>query len=138
MICYYARADIQGFGVVSCNAVSPRHLDSCCGLLCCRRSRGVAPLPPRTTLALEAPDDVLMLGSSYSLSHSSSSSRREQQDSSSGHSWFNWFKGDTGSGSARDRGGERGLAEARMENKPRNEHEEVQVGAGFRVWGVLG
>jgi hypothetical protein len=76
-------------------------------------------------------------GSSYALSHGSSSSRQPEGSggSHSGGSWFGWLaKFD----SSRDKGGEGGegggMSELAMrsglDSKPRNEHEEVQVG----VW----
>lgn len=75
-------------------------------------------------------DDVT-LGSSYSLSHGNSSSK--QDGGSSGHSWFGWLKGDSSS-SSRERSGDQGdggLSDPPPVDKPRNEHEEVQVCMGI-------
>lgn len=94
--------------------------------VCCRRSRGLAPSYARPSLISEE----MALGSSYSLSHGSS--RDKDGPSSSGHSWFGWLKGDSGSSSSRERSGDQadgGLGVANQAvDKPRNEHEEVQVG----------
>lgn len=69
-------------------------------------------------------------GSSYSLSHGSSS--RQPPDSSSSHSSGSWFGWLAKFDSSRDKGveGGDGGMDMRMaaETKPRNEHEEVQVG----------
>lgn len=105
----------------------------------CRRGRGGNPL--RSPLMLEFDDgsgsNAVGFGSSYALSHGSSSSRQPEGSggSHSGGSWFGWLaKFD----SSRDKGGEGGegggMSELAMrsglDSKPRNEHEEVQVG----VW----
>eukprot|EP00878_Enallax_costatus_P013508 GHUV01014123.1.p1 GENE.GHUV01014123.1~~GHUV01014123.1.p1 ORF type:complete len:883 (+),score=283.34 GHUV01014123.1:471-3119(+) len=88
------------------------------------RSRGMVSPYGRSSVAI---DDVT-LGSSYSLSHGSSSSKQDG-GGSSGHSWFGWLKGDSSS-SGRDRAADQadgGLADMAPVDKPRNEHEEVQV-----------
>ncbi|KAF8057938.1 DRP3A [Scenedesmus sp. PABB004] len=89
------------------------------------RSRAVAPLPPRSGSALAVDgEELLALGSSYSLSAATTPSGKE------GGSWFGWL---TKSDSSRERGGERGagsladMAARAPDSKPRNEHEEVQV-----------
>jgi hypothetical protein len=97
----------------------------CCFCCCCCRRGRIAPVQRNNPLSIDPSEaDAMLLGSSYSLSHPSSSSR---QDGGGGSGWFGWLtKSDS-----RDRaaGRDGGLSEMRsVESKPRNEHEEVQVG----------
>lgn len=114
---------VWGYGLSSgCSGIQLHSLISL-SLYCCRRSRGLAPTYARNPLIT----DDMALGSSYSLSHGSTS--RDKDAGSSSHSWFGWLKGD--SSSSRERGVDQpdGVlgSSAQAVDKPRNEHEEVQV-----------
>jgi hypothetical protein len=113
---------------LSCSKAAAAAATAATAAAAARRARGLVGVG--RSPALVDPDEVAM-GSSYSLSHGSSRAVDSTASSSSGHSWFGWLKGDSSSSSSRDRGDrEAGLAEGKgpTADKPRNEHEEVQVG----------
>lgn len=84
---------------------------------------GSCPIPlssvcsrPRITSRSDDPDGVIITASSSGLSHASNSQH--------GHSWFGWLtKTDNSRGDKLD-----GFMSDSQSRKPRNEHEEVQVG----------